>query len=195
MDFYDSIKDSFEYSWITIGVVQGYISLVFLGVFLIIFLIYKIKKKITLRTYLLPMIAGFVLAALQLIFIILQADKVTASSYIKTYPTFKLILGFIGTFSTVSGGLILMLDARKKVLKVLGMIICVIPQFILTIFYSLMYIVTNLTFTANGLPSLWNYSIVYQFLIVLVIEASFFMCLYLIFTRLSLIKIKNKQVY
>ena len=193
--FYDSIKDSFEYSWITIGVVQGYISLVFLGVFLIIFLIYKIKKKITLRTYLLPMIAGFVLAALQLIFIILQADKVTASSYIKTYPTFKLILGFIGTFSTVSGGLILMLDARKKVLKVLGMIICVIPQFILTIFYSLMYIVTNLTFTANGLPSLWNYSIVYQFLIVLVIEASFFMCLYLIFTRLSLIKIKNKQVY
>lgn len=189
--FYDAIKDSFEYSWITIGVVQGYISLVFLGVFLIIFLIYKMKKKITLRTYLLPMIAGFVLAALQLIFIIFQADKVTASSYIKTYPAFKLILGFIGTFSTVSGGLILMLGARKKVLKVLGMIICVIPQFILTIFNSLMRIVTNLIFTANGLPSPWNYSIVYQVLIVLVIEVSIFICLYFIFTRLSLTKIKR----
>ena len=89
------------------------------------------------------MISGCVFAALQLIFIVFQADKVTASSYILTYSSFNLFLGFIGTFSTVSSGLILMLAARKKVLKVLGLIICVIPQFIVTIFYLIMIILIN----------------------------------------------------
>lgn len=192
-NFYDSIRDSFEYSWITIGVVQSYISLVFLGVFLLIFLIYKIKKKIPLKTYLPAMIAGFIFAALQLVFIIFQADKVTASSYIKIYTAIKLALGFIGTFSTISGGLILMIAARKKVLKVLGVITCVLPQFILTVFYCLIYTVTNLQFRAIGLPPLWNYAIVYQFLIILVIEISIFMCLYFIFAKLGLANIKNKQ--
>ncbi|MCL5070863.1 MAG: hypothetical protein M1308_08205, partial [Actinobacteria bacterium] len=187
-NFYDSIRDSFEYSLITIGVVQGYISLVFLAVFLIIFLLYKIKKKIPLKTYLFPMIAGFVFAVLQLIFIIFQADKVTASSYLKTYSALKLILGFIGTFSTIAGGFILMLAAGKKILKVLGIIVCVIPQLILTIFYSASYIATNLAFTINKLPPLWNYSIVYQFLIVLVIELLVFICFYFVFKRFSLAK-------
>jgi uncharacterized integral membrane protein len=191
-NFYDSIKDSFEYSWITIGVVQGYISLVFLGIFLLIFLIYKIKKKIPLKTYLPAIIAGFILATLQLIFIILQSDKVTASSYIKVYPAFKLILSFIGTFSTVSGGLILMLSARKKVLKVLGMIVCVLPQLMLTLFYCLIYTVTNLQFTKLGFPPIWNYTIVYQYLIVLSIEVLVLICLYFTLIRLSLDKIKDK---
>jgi hypothetical protein len=194
-NFFDSIKDSFEYSWITIGVVEGYISLVFLGIFLLIFLIYKLKKKISLKTYLPPIIAGFILAVLQLIFIIFQADKVTASSYIKIYPAFKLALGFMGTFSTVSGGLILMLASRKKILKILGMIICILPQFMLAVFYFLSVTIINLQFGSLGFPSLWNYSMVYQFSIVLVIEILIFICLYFIFSTLLPVRTKDKQVY
>jgi hypothetical protein len=193
-NFYNSIKDSFEFSLITIGPVQGYISLIFLGIFLLIFLIYKIKKKISLKTCLSVIIAGLIIATLQLIFIIFQSDKVTASSYIKTYPAFKLILGFIGTFSTISGGLILMLSARKRILKLLGMITCVLPQLALTLFYFLFYTITNLQFTMLGFPPVWNYAIVYQFLIVLTIEIIVFICLYFIFARLNLPKIKDKQV-
>jgi hypothetical protein len=193
-NFYDSIKDSFEFSLITIGVEQGYISLVFLGIFLLIFFICKFKKKILFKTCLPAIIAGFILATLHLIFIVFQSDKVTASSYIKIYPVFRLILCFIGTFSTVSGGLILMLTVRKKVLKVFGMIVCVLPQFMLTMFYFLIYSVTNLQFTKLGFPPIWNYAIVYQYLIVLSIEVLVLICLYFTLVRLSLVKIKDMLV-
>ena len=138
-----------------------------------------------------PIILGSVFAALQLIFIVFQADKVTASSYIKIYPAFKLILGFFGTFSSLSGGLILMLAGRKKVLKVLGMIICVLPQLMLTLFYSFSYMITNLIFSNNGLPALWNYSIVFQFLIVLIIELVITLCFYFVFEKMNLIKVNS----
>jgi hypothetical protein len=193
-NFYDSIKDSFEFSLITVGVEQGYISLVFLGIFLLIFFICKFKKKILLKTCLLAIIAGLILATLQLIFIVFQSDKVTASSYIKIYPFFRLTLCFIGTFSTVSGGLILMLTVRKKILKVLGMIVCVLPQFMLTMLYFLIYTVTNLQFIKLGFPPIWNYIIVYQYLIVLSIEVLVLICLYFTFVKLSLGKIKDMQV-
>jgi hypothetical protein len=182
---YDGIRDSFEHSWITIGVVQSLISIFFLGVFLLIFLIYKLKKKIPIKSCLLAMGVGFIFALLQLLFIVLQEDHVTASSYIKTYPVFELILGFVGTFSLVSGGLILMLGAKKKILKVLGMIACVLPQIMLAIFNSITRIITNLTYSKLDLPAPWNYSYVYQILIVLSVEVLVFLASYFIIKRLE----------
>ena len=68
------------------------------------------------------------------------------------------------------------------------MIICVLPQLMLTLFYSFSYIITNLIFSADGLPALWNYSIVFQFLIVLVIEFIIVLSLYFLFRKFSFIK-------
>lgn len=178
----DSLHDAFEYSWVVRGVTQGTISFGFLAIFLGIFLV-KISRKRSVKAYIPSIVFGIVVALAQAIFIVYHGKSVTVSSYSVTYSPSQLLLGFLGTFSTVSGGMMIIADAQKFLLKMLGMCLCVLPQFLLTGFYFLVVSVTNLLYWHHQRMIVWNGMPVVLPSIVLILEVVIFSSFYLKMTR------------
>ena len=164
------ILDAFDHSWITIAVVQDHISIFFLIMFITVFSIYFFKMKKKGKEIFLSLISGIVFSLIQLLFILSREEAVTISSYIRIHSGLKLFLGFIGTFSTVSSGLIMILSSKKLLVKIIGYLFAALPQLIVSLFYIVFITYTDIIFISNKLPPLWNYSFLFLYLIVLFFE-------------------------
>ena len=171
--FSDTIKDALDFSWITKGVTRSLISIFFFLIFLSIVLI-KIKKKKPITGYSSELVFALAFASIQLIFVILRMHSISISSYFFNFPMFKLLLGFLGTFSMAASGMILIHDTKKIYMKTIGLCLCVLPQFLLTIFFFAILVVRNYYFQSTFNTLLWNWNPVIFPLIVLILELFIF---------------------
>lgn len=182
----DVIKDALDYSWISRGVTKSMISLIFLLIFLIIVLL-KIRRKKSVNEYLPELLFALLFALVQFVFVLYRMKLVTVSSYLIRYSTFELLLGFLGTFSMAASGMIVIHDAKNKFYKLVGLCLCVLPQFLLTLLYFLVVSLWNLFYLIKNSQHilLWNWNPVLLPLIVLMIELSIFGIFYLFYSPMD----------
>ena len=167
----DGLVDALDYNWVTMNTVYNVFSLIFLAG-LVILLIVKARKTKSLKGYRGFFIAGLGLAVLHVGYVLLRMGRYTVSADAVGYTPVQLVLGFIGTVSTVSAGLILVRDARKPFSRFLGWTVAILPQALLTAFKLFTVGVTDLMFMAQNSvrQPMWNFNVVWLSLIVLVID-------------------------
>jgi hypothetical protein len=168
----DAIKDSFDQSWIVIGVVYGELSIGMLALFLAILLFKIWRRNKTITEYLTIFGLGVMLAAVQVAYLFAQMDYYSVSAYVVDYSLPQILLGFIGVFSSTAGGLMLMKDAKSLSVRILGVLVAVLPQLLFTGLYFGVVTFTNLIYKfANPVSIfLWNYATVGMPAIVLLVE-------------------------
>ena len=171
----DGLLDALDYNWVTMNTVNNPFSLAFLGG-LVILLIVKTRRKNpdkkSLKDYRGFFIAGLVLAALHVGYVLLRMGHYTVSADAVGYTPVQILLGFIGTVSSVSAGLILVRGARKPFSRYLGWTVAILPQALLTAFKLFTVGATDLMFMAqNAVPQpIWNFNVVWLSLIALAID-------------------------
>ena len=168
----DGLMDALDYNWITIGVVYAPISLAFLAFLIVILTIKLLKRKISPREIKLFFTAGILFAGLHIGYTLLRMDKYTASADLVNFNSIDLLLGFVGYFSTISAGFMLVKGARKKIGEFIGWVIAILPQALLTVFKFGIISITDILFkTQNTVPRiLWNFNSCWISAIVLVID-------------------------
>ncbi|MBN1821782.1 MAG: hypothetical protein JW833_13765 [Prolixibacteraceae bacterium] len=167
--FYDAITDAFDISWITKGLTRSYISVLFFFIFSII-IFFRIKRGKTIKSYLPEILFAIIFASFQLIFVSLRMHSISVSSYVFNIKIFKLLLGFIGASSLVACGLILIDNSKKNFTRFVGIMLCVLPQLLLTVFLFAVVTVRNYYFQSNFNINLWNWNSVFSPFIVMLIE-------------------------
>ena len=174
------LTDAFDHTWVVIGVVYSPLSLVFLLYFASILWFQTLRRKKPIKNYRIIFLTGALLAALQLLHLFAQINDYSVSANITVYTIPEILFGFIGIFSTTAGGLILMKDAGKRIVKIVGLLFSVLPQLLLAGFYFGVITYTNLIFmTSNPVPIfLWNYSGFWMPTIVLLFETSLILAVY-----------------
>lgn len=184
----DTLSDAFDYSWVVLWLnVQvtdsPFIYTVSLLIFITILLFKLIKRKKSIKDYKTIFIIAFLLAFLQLVYFYIRKDVYTVSSNFIEYTPSQIVLGCFGIFANVAGGLMLLKDAKKILVKSLGVIFAVLPQFLLTGFYlAFITLMNNLTqINKMTMPWLWNYNSFWLPLIVLTLEVTLILTLYRIF--------------
>ena len=170
--YWDGLIDALDYNWITIGVVFNPLSLVFLLILAILLRVKCRKGKKTPADYKWFFMAGILSAIPHMVYVMLRMHRFTVSASLIDYSTLQLLLGFIGLFSTTSAGLIMVKDAKKKAGKVIGWILAIFPQFLLTTFKFGIIAFTNILFINSNQvhKQLWNFNSFWLSFIVLVIE-------------------------
>ncbi len=174
------LTDAFDHTWVVIGVVYSPISLFFLALFILILFFKILRPKKTLKELTPIFLAGFLLAALQILHLSAQIDDYSVSSNLVQYTIPEVLLGFVGIFSTTVGGLLMMKEARKALGWISGLVFSVLPQFLLSGFYfgAITYIDLNFRI-GNPVPlSLWNYSSFWMPFIVLLFETCVILIVY-----------------
>ena len=170
--YWDGLIDALDYNWITINVVYNPLSLVFLLMFGIILFVKCRKGRRSLIHYSWFFAAGVLSAALHTAYVVLRMQRFTVSATAIDFSVLQILLGFIGVFSTTSAGLILVSEARKRAGRVIGWILAVFPQFILTCFKLGVIVLTDIMFYYSNpvQRQLWNFNSFWLSFIVLVIE-------------------------
>jgi len=172
----DGLVDALDYNWVTMNTVYNPFSLVFLAGLVILLLVKTRRKKPakkSLSEYRGFFIAGVLLAALHVAYVLLRMGRYTVSADAVGYTPAQLLLGFVGIVSTVSAGMILVRDARKPFSRFIGWTVAILPQTLLTAFKLFTVAVTDLMYMAqNTVPQpLWNFNVVWLALAALLIDA------------------------
>jgi hypothetical protein len=156
----DAAIDALDYSWVAIGVIYSPLALVLSVILIAILLVRIFRQKRNLKRYREVFLVGLLFVAVQLTYLLVRKDVYSVSANIVIYPVSRIILGCVGIFASTTGGLILIKDAKKKLVSVLGMLLAVLPQFLLTGFYFANITITNIMLRAkNPTPLwLWNYN-------------------------------------
>ena len=175
--FADALVDALDYSWVVLWVnvyadANPDIYILSLPIFVGILLFKTFLQKKSLRDYQKILIFAFLLALFRLGYCLLRLDEYTVSTNLLDYTANDLVVGYTGVFSSLAGGLILMKDGQKIVVKFLGLLFAVARQFWMAGFYLAFLTffnhvpqITNMT--AAGV---WNYSVFWLSFIPLVVE-------------------------
>jgi len=123
---------------------------------------------------------AFLLALLRVVYFWLRWDDYSVSANLVNPTAFQITLGCMGVFACATGGLMLMKDTEKKVVKMLGLMFAVLPQFLLTGFFLVFITFMNTATQINGLTSMWlcNYYVFWLSFIGLLFEISIILALY-----------------
>jgi hypothetical protein len=172
----DALRDAAEFVWCSIAPVQTLLAVVPVVLLAIIGIIKRIRHK-PLRPYLPALGIGLGWACVQLVFCLFRAGKVSITSYlIQPNPT-ELGLAFVGTTAFVTLGLSRMLDAHKRLGKIVGLGICVAPVVMLIGFYASFTTLLNVSMAQKSPDAIWalNYAPVRMIAIVGLIELVIFL--------------------
>ena len=185
--YWDGLIDALDYNWITIGVVHNPLSLAFLLILVIVLLVKWRKEKKSPADYRWFFAAGILSAGLHTAYVLLRMHRFTVSATAVDFSALQILLGFIGVFSTTSAGLILIRDAKKKAGKLIGWIVAILPQFILTVFkFGIITLSDILFYKSNPVhQQLWNFNSFWLSFIVLILEWLLALALFRIISKLS----------
>jgi len=149
----DTLLDALDYSWVALALAFSPFSLVLLAVLAVILYVKTRRQHIPLRRCNKVFLIVLVLAAMKLAYLLLRLHRYSVYASVAEYSPFDLVLGFCGSFAAAAGGLILILGAKKMIVKAAGFALAVLPQLALTALYLVMDSYVNLMFlTANPVP-------------------------------------------
>jgi hypothetical protein len=173
----DAVVDAFDFSWVVLWLStyadgNPQLLLVSLPVFLGILLFKTLKQKQRLRAYTRVFLFALAFALARLGYFLLRVDEYTISANLAVYTPGQIALGGLGVFAGVAGGLMLMRDSSRRVVKLLGLALAVSRQLWMAGFYLAFITLLNaLTpITKNTQPWLLSYDNFWLALVVLVFE-------------------------
>ena len=183
--FTDALTDAFDYAWVVmwldVKVINGpFIYSVSLPIFAAILLFKIFRRKKSVKDYPKIFLMTFLLALLRVAYFWLRWDDYSISANLVNPTAFQIALGGMGVFACTTGGLMLMKDTKKIVVKMLGLVFTVLPQFLLTVFFLVFITFMNTATQINGLTSMWlcNYYIFWLSFIGLLLEISIILVVY-----------------
>ncbi len=173
---WDGLVDALDYNWVTMNTVFNPFSLVFMAGLVFLIVVKTRRKNHTsksLKDYRACFVAGVLLAILHVMYVLLRSGRYTVSADAVGYTPAQILLGFVGSFSVVSAGLVLARDARKPIGRLIGWMAALLPQVVLTAFKAFSVILTDLMFmTRNSVRQpLWNFNVVWLALAALLVDA------------------------
>jgi hypothetical protein len=164
--FTDLITDILDYAWVVlwldVRVVNApFIYAILLPIAIVILLWKMLRQKKSIQEYQGVFLAGFLLTLLRLIYCLVRMDDYSVSANLVNYTASQIALGCVGVFACASGGLMLMKDTNKSVVKTLGLVFAALPQFLLSAFYLVFITFMNAVTPINDMtvPWLWNYNV------------------------------------
>lgn len=173
----DGLIDALDYSWVVLWVNvladdNPYIYVISLPIFIGILLFKIFKQKKSLKDYRKIFLVAFLLTFLRLGYCWLRLDNYSVSVNPVNYTAIQILVGCIGVFSGVAGGLMLMRDTKKTVVIFFGLLFAVLRQFWLTGFYFVFLTLLNNATQVTGMTEAWqlNYNSFWLSFIVLVLE-------------------------
>lgn len=173
----DGFIDALDYSWVVLWVNvyaddNPYIYVISLPIFIGILLFKIFKRKKLLKDYRKIFLIAFLLTLFRMIYCLLRLDDYTVSTNLVNYTAVHILVGCVGVFSGVAGGLMLMKDTKKFIVKSLGLIFAVLRQFWLTGFYlAFITLLNNIPeMTKMTAAGMWNYNTFWLSFIVLLFE-------------------------
>ncbi|MDK2980835.1 MAG: hypothetical protein PWQ55_1182 [Chloroflexota bacterium] len=172
---WDGLVDALDYNWVTMNTVYNPLSLVFLAGLAILLLVKTRRKRAprrALKDYRAYLLAGVLLAALHVAYVLLRAGRYSVSADAVGYTPVQLTLGFIGTASTAAAGLIWVREARKPFGRFMGWVVAILPQALLTAFKLFTVSFTDLMYVTQNTvrQPLWNFNVVWLSVAALVID-------------------------
>ena len=182
----DALVDALDYSWAAMWLDTRVVNTTFwawlsvaLGAAILLWQVWRRKRP--LGNYRRIFLAALVFALARLAYFLLRRDAYTVSADLISPTTLQVALGTVGLFAGVSGGLILMKEANKPIGKALGLILALLPQFVLTGFYlgwiTLMNLVGQVVVRMT-MPWLWKYYILWLPSVALFLELLLLLLLY-----------------
>jgi len=181
----DTLADAFDYSWVTLWlnpmiIGAPFISKLSLAIFALILLIKLAWRKRPLGQYRGALLAGAALALVRLAYFLLRRESVTVCATHVEYSAAQIAAGCLGVWANVAGGLILLRDAKKAIGRLLGLILAVLPQFLLAGFYIVYITFMNTAIQITPMEEMWlcNYNTLWLALIVLAFEIALILALH-----------------
>jgi hypothetical protein len=175
--FADAFMDALDYSWVVLWV-NTYadsnpdIYILSIPIFIGILLFKTFIQKKPLKDYQKILIIAFLLALFRLGYCLLRSAEYTVSANLLDYTVNDMVVGYAGIFSSVAGGLMLMRDSQKIVVKSLGLLFAVARQFWMAGFYlGFLTLCNNIPQVTNMTAAgVWNYTVFWLSFIPLVVE-------------------------
>jgi len=170
--------DALDYSWVAFWIgpytyqANSYIYIASIPILIGILLFKIFKQNKTFKDYQKIFSVAFLLAFFRLAYYLLRLNEYTASTNILDPGIMETTIGFAGVFSGVAGGLILIRDSKKILVKSLGLLFAVAHQLWMVGF------VLGLLTLFNKVPriahitvaDIWSYNILWLVLIPLLAE-------------------------
>ncbi|MBN1873308.1 MAG: hypothetical protein JXA33_03690 [Anaerolineae bacterium] len=173
----DAIVDALDYSWVALWVnvyadSNPYIYIVSIPIFMSILLFKIFKQRKSIKEYQKILVIAFFLALFRLTYCLLRSDEYTVSANLVDYTFKDMVIGFAGVFSSGAGGLMLLRDSRKIVVKSLGLLFAVARQFWMAGFYlGFLTLLNNVPqVTKMTVAGVWNYTVFWLSFIPLMVE-------------------------
>lgn len=164
----DAVVDALDYSWVVLWVnvyadTNPYIYVLSIFIFIGIILFKILKQKRSLKEYQRIYVIAFLVAAFRLVYCVLRLDEYTVSTNLIDYTVRDWIVGSVGVFSSVAGGLVVIRDSRNILITVLGLLFAVARQFWMVGFYlgfiTLFNNVPQVTKMTEA--GIWNYTVLW----------------------------------
>ncbi len=173
----DALTDAFDFSWVVLWLStyadsNPHIYIISLPVFMGILLFKVFKRQKSLKDYGQIFLVALSLALLRLAYFWLRWDDYTVSANVVDYTSFQIMLGCVGVFASVAGGLMLMKDGNNIRIKSLGLLFAVLRQFWLAGFYLVFTSFLNVFIQVTQMTEPWllSYDTFWLSLIVLIFE-------------------------
>lgn len=182
---FDPVLDAFDFSWVTIGVLNGPFSFLPLALFLAVFLRKILGEKRQIGKYRQVFLVSFLYSIAITLYIGLRVNSYTVNASIISWTVVDYILDFLGVFSCAACGLMILRDARGCISRATGFLVAIFPQLALCLFNLIFILFVNGAYKRSseiGMP-IWNYKPVGMLLSVLVFECALMVLFILIITR------------
>jgi hypothetical protein len=174
----DALVDGLDYGWVIHWVnpyadSNPHLYLGALFLLAVILIIQRLIRKKSLGSYRGIFLAALLIALLRLAYGLLRLNQFTITNDQVVYRAADWLTGFGGIFACLAGGLILIKDSRRVIVKILGFLLAVARPLWMTLFYALFLTLINNVPQVTGMTNanVWNYRLFEVSLIPLAVEA------------------------
>lgn len=156
----DTFLDALDFSWAALWLTtyadsNPHIHLVAIAIFAGVLIFHVAKQGTSLGEYRRVFLVSLAISLARTAFFCVRVDDYTVSAVSVAYGAPRIATGSAGVFASTAGGLILMRDARKKLVRVLGLLFAVLRQFWMTAFYFLFTSVLNILTPVTRMTEPW----------------------------------------
>lgn len=186
----DIVFDVFDYSWVVLWLdnysdAVPYIDVLSIPALIVILLFKQVKQKKHLGNYKSIFLVSLFLVFTRAGYFLIRFDDYTVIANTVSFTLPKFIFASLGVFCTTAGGLILMKDAKTKLVFILGLLLAISRQLWMTAFRFIFNTILSIVPSVSGMTQawVWNYTDFWLRYTVLIIEIIIVLIFYRLVTR------------
>lgn len=187
----DGLTDTLDYAWVVFWLdnysdANPSILALSLPVFILIVLVKVLWQKKSMGSYAKIFIFAALLASIRLGYFLIRETDYTVSANLVGVTPLQIGAGTLGVFASAAGGLMVMKDSRRQIVRAMGLVFAVGRQFWLTGYrfaFLTLFNVAPQQVTGMTTAWIWNYNSFWPLLAVLVLEACIVLAAHRYFAR------------